>query len=84
MDCFGGGVKSNRGFFSYASKDKNATKYNTTEPANIRPISYNSNLVSGYVDKNDAKDIEKLKDKLTIQDNNIIQGVESLKNLQNQ
>jgi hypothetical protein len=79
----GGGVKNNRGFFSYASKDKNTNKYNTTEPANIRPISYNFSLVSGYIDKNDAKDIEKLQNKLTIQDNNIIKGVESLKNLQN-
>lgn len=80
---FGGGVKSNRGFFSYASKDKNANKYNTTEPANIRPISYNSSLVSGHIDKNDAKDIEKLQNKLTIQDDNIIRGAESLKTLQN-
>jgi hypothetical protein len=81
---FGGGVKSNRGFFSYASKDKNANKYNTTEPANIKPLAYNQSMVSGHLDKNDAKDIEKIKDKLTKQDNNIIQGVESLKNLQNQ
>jgi len=81
---FGGGVKNNRGFFSYASKDKNTNKYNTTEPANIKPLAYNSNLVSGHLDKNDAKDIEKLQNKLTIQDNNIIKGVESLKNLQNQ
>jgi hypothetical protein len=81
---FGGGVKNNRGFFSYASKDKNAHKYNTTEPANIKPLAYNQSMVSGHLDKNDAKDIEKIKDKLTKQDNNIIQGVESLKNLQNQ
>jgi hypothetical protein len=81
---FGGGVKNNRGFFSYASKDKNTNKYNTTEPANIRPLAHNSSMVSGHLDKNDAKDIEKLQNKLTIQDNNIIQGVEHLKTLQNQ
>jgi hypothetical protein len=81
---FGGGVKNNRGFFSYASKDKNPNKYNTTEPANIRPIAHNSSMVSGHLDKNDAKDIEKLQNKLTIQDDNITRGVEHLKNLQNQ
>jgi hypothetical protein len=57
---------------------------NTTAPANIRPLAHNQSMVSGHLDKNYAKDIEKLQNKLTIQDNNIIQGVESLKNLQNQ
>jgi hypothetical protein len=64
-------------------KNKNKNVLNTTAPANIRPISYNSSLVSGYIDKNDAKDIEKLQNKLTTQDDNIIRGVESLKTLQN-
>jgi hypothetical protein len=33
----------------------------TTLPPNPRPIAYNIPLVSGLVDKNDAKEIEKIK-----------------------
>ena len=36
----------------------------------IKPLAYNQSMVSGHLDKNDAKDIEKIKDKLTKQDNN--------------
>jgi len=62
-------------------KTTNKTKsnvYNSTPPANIRPvIGYNHSLVSGNIDKNDAKEIEKIK-------NNIEKGGQIINELKNE